>query len=959
MSSELPQNSKRLAEAFRSPLHWLNSSISRHLAVFSFAFMITIVGVMGWASYQISRILVEDGISKNLAGEAAVVAVHLESTLNTLIADLLQLSTNAMIAQVVADSAAHDAYLVPFFRDYRVPAQATATITLHDALGRPIAGTNNAAMTSYENSPFLKRVIGLGFMHTDFTTHGTARRLVMARPLTIPSTGRIGGMLVMQIPLESLLKRTAAPQGGGFIYRLKNQRGEVLAQANFRRLDDAMIAIRPIQIESSFFPYRMQLEIAGERAELFASLRELNYAYAIIAALSLLLIMWFSLRIGRKMTGKLAPLSDAASLALDANQPIPSSQISVNGKDEVARLASAFNAVLARANASQQDIESRVSERTTMLEDINSALVNEILSHKQTGQQLHVAANAIENAAEGVMICDAEERIISVNKAFTKITGYAPEEVLGRTPESLLSTEQAEKVRAEIAQSVQEHGHWKGELQSRKKIGESYIEERSVSAVHDENGHIVNFIVLFSDVTKQKEDEQRIQYLAHHDSLTGLANRSLFHQRCEDTLQRAERKNSKVAVMFIDLDHFKAVNDSLGHTYGDELLRKVSARLQDCVRKTDLVARLGGDEFTVLLSEVGDSGDVAFISKKILERLTESFTVAGHEIFVSASVGISIFPDDGQNASTLIKNADAAMYAAKEQGRNNYQFFSAEMNAQALEALMMASSLRLAIDRDELVLEYQPRIDLEAGEVMGVEALVRWNHPNLGRIMPGQFIGIAEKTGLIDALGEWVLKKACWQMVEWRKHGEAPQRVAVNLSARQFRLPDLTERIADIIRDSGLPAEALELEVTESLVMHDPQRAAVVLERLKEMGIAVAIDDFGTGYSSLSYLKRFTIDYIKIDQSFIRGLPHDAEDVGIVKAIIALGKTLGVKLIAEGIDKSEQLTFLKREGCDEGQGYLISSSLPANAMRKFLGSFADTGSALQQTRSTLSRISVR
>jgi diguanylate cyclase (GGDEF)-like protein len=506
---------------------------------------------------------------------------------------------------------------------------------------------------------------------------------------------------------------------------------------------------------------------------------------------------------------------------------------------------------------------------------------------------------------------------------------------------------------------VQEHGHWKGELKSRKKSGENYIEERSVSAVHDEEGHIVNFIVLFSDVTKQKQDEQRIQYLAHHDSLTGLANRTLFHQRCEDTLQRAERKNAKVAVMFIDLDHFKAVNDSLGHTYGDELLRSVSARLQDCVRKTDVVARLGGDEFTVLLSEVGDSGDVAFISKKILERLAESFTVAGHEVYVSASVGISFYPDDGQDASTLIKNADAAMYAAKEQGRNNYQFFSAEMNAQALEALMMASSLRLAIERDELVLEYQPRIDLEAGEVMGVEALVRWNHPNLGRIMPGQFIGIAEKTGLIDALGEWVLKKACWQMVEWRKHGAAPQRVAVNLSARQFRLPDLTERIADIIRDSGLAADALELEVTESLVMHDPQRAAVVLERLKEMGIAVAIDDFGTGYSSLSYLKRFPIDYIKIDQSFIRGLPHDAEDVGIVKAIIALGKTLDVKLIAEGIDKAEQLTFLKREGCDEGQGYLISSSLPANAMRKFLGSFADTGSPLQQTRTTLSRISVR
>jgi diguanylate cyclase (GGDEF)-like protein/PAS domain S-box-containing protein len=960
MSSVLPQENKQPAGGLRSPLRWLNSSISRRLAAFAFVFMTIIAGAIGWASYQINRKLVEDGISKSLAGEAALMASQVDSSLNTLFADLAQLSSNAMIAQGLADTAKRDAYLVPFFRDYRAPTRASVSISLHDALGRPVAATGSTDPVSYENTPLIKRVIGLGFMHAEFTTDGKTRLLVMARPVTIPSTGRIGGMLVMRIPLEELLKRVNSSLSVDLVKRLKNERGEILVEKDPRRLDEAMTVSQPLQIDSSFFPYRLRLEVAGARAELLAPLRDLDYAYAIIGTLVLLLIMWFSLRIGRYMAARLAPLSNAASSAIAAvNEAAPVPQIAVSGQDEVARLAAAFNAMMARANESQQDIENRVIERTTMLEDINSALVKEILSHKQTGQQLHVAANAIENAAEGVMICDAEGRIISVNKAFSRITGYVAEEVLGRTPELLLSAEHAESVRSEISRSVQEHGHWKGELKSRKKDGESYIEERSVSAVHDEEGHIVNFIVLFSDVTKQKEDEQRIQYLAHHDPLTGLANRTLFHQRCEDALLRAERKSSKVAVMFIDLDHFKAVNDSLGHAYGDELLRSVSMRLQDCVRKTDVVARLGGDEFTVLLNEVSDSGDVAFISKKILERLTESFTVAGHEIYVSASVGISFYPDDGQNASTLIKNADAAMYAAKEQGRNNYQFFSAEMNAQALEALMMASSLRLAIEREELVLEYQPRIDLEAGEVMGVEALVRWNHPNLGRIMPGQFIGIAEKTGLIDPLGEWVIRKACWQMVEWRKHGDAPLRVAVNLSARQFRQPDLTERIANIIRDTGLAANALEVEVTESMVMHDPQRAAVVLERLKEMGVAVAIDDFGTGYSSLSYLKRFPIDYIKIDQSFIRGLPGDTEDVGITRAIIALAKTLNVKLIAEGIDNPDQLAFLKREGCDEGQGYLISSSLPADAMRKFLGSFADTGSPLQKTRVALSRIRAR
>jgi len=412
---------------------------------------------------------------------------------------------------------------------------------------------------------------------------------------------------------------------------------------------------------------------------------------------------------------------------------------------------------------------------------------------------------------------------------------------------------------------------------------------RSISAVRDDTGQVVNYIILCSDVTKQKEDETRLQFLAHHDPLTGLPNRTQFQQRCEEALMRAARREAKVAVMFVDLDHFKTVNDSLGHSHGDELLRNVATRLQECTRKTDTVARLGGDEFTILLAEVADSGDVAFIAKKIADRLSASFVIAGHEVYVSASVGISCYPEDGESASVLIKNADAAMYAAKEQGRNNYQFFSAEMNTQALETLMMASSLRLAVERDELILEYQPRLDLATGKVTGAEALVRWNHPNLGRIMPSQFIGLAEKTGLIDPIGEWVLRRACTQMVEWRRTGVALPRVAVNISARQFRHPDFTERIAAILAETGMDPSSLEVEVTESMVMHDPQRTTVILERLKERDVVVAIDDFGTGYSSLSYLKRFPIDYIKIGQSFVRGIPQDAEDVGIVRAIQEAG----------------------------------------------------------------------
>lgn len=940
----------------RGLMHWLNATLARRLTARALVFLIAVAGAFGWVSYQLSRGLAEAAAARELAGEAALAASRVEFRLNMLFSELARLSNNAMIVQALGDAAGRQAYLTPFFRSYRPSAHVTATITLHDALGRPLAASGEHAPPSYENTPLLKRVIGLGFTHAELIATGSAHQLILARPVHAASTGRPEGMLVVHAQLDELFQQATARLRSDLAMRLRSERGETLAARGARPPADALAAEQPLQLDTSLFPYRLRLEVAGERAVLLEPLRQLDYAYAVAAALILLAVVWFLQRTGRHVAATLAPLRDAASAV--AGGAAFAAPLPVGGEDEVAIVARAFNAMAERVNESQEKFESRVVERTAMLEDINSALVKEILSHKQTGQQLHVAANAIENAAEGVMICDAGGRIVSVNKAFTRITGYEPEEVLGRTPESLLSAEQATAMRDEIARAMTQHGHWKGELQSRNKGGDTYVEERSVSAVKDEEGNIVNYIVLFSDVTKQKEDEQRIQYLAHHDPLTGLANRMLFQQRCEDALMRANRRSGKVAVMFIDLDHFKAINDSLGHAYGDEVLKNVSARLQECVRRTDTVARQGGDEFTVLLNEVGDSGDVALISRKILERLSDSFTVAGHEIYVSASVGISFYPDDGQNAVALIKNADAAMYAAKEQGRNNYQFFSAEMNAQALEALMMASSLRLAIEREELVLEYQPRIDLKGGEITGVEALVRWNHPNLGRIMPGQFIGIAEKTGLIDLLGEWVLRRACRQMVEWSAQGTSPHRVAVNLSARQFRRPDLTERIAAIIGETGLAGAALELEVTESMVMHDPQRAAVVLERLKEMGIAVAIDDFGTGYSSLSYLKRFPIDYIKIDQSFIRGIPLDAEDVGITRAIIALAKTLGVKLIAEGVDSVEQITFLKREGCDESQGYLISSSLSADGLSRFIGSSFDPGSQLQKMRIALGNIVV-
>lgn len=921
---------------------WLSASLAHRVTAFSLALTLATTALVGVAAYVATHKLLASAIDRELDYQAALAAHNVEGVVNLLYRDVARLSANGVLVNALARDAGRGGDLQALLEGYASPAGVAAVLSVHDTAGRPLAGSSSTGLHSYEGASWLRRVVSLGFAYGEMASESGKRYLVIARPVGYAG-GSASGIVILRAPVADIFSKAVSTIFDDYNKRLVSDRGEVLAEVRWRPLAHAVQATQPIALDIAAFPGQLRLEIAGEREDVQAPLTWLAACYAAAAGILLIVVLRLARRYGERLIAGLAELSRGASAV--AAGPAPLSALKIRGEDEVGRLASAFNAVAATVNELQQELENRVAKRTVTLQDMNTALVKEILSHKKTGDQLHVAANAIENAAEGVMICDADERIVSVNKAFTRITGYTADEVIGSAPDTLLGDDESRARRAEILRTVVDEGHWKGELWSRTKSGERYLEQSSVTAVKDEMGRLVNFIVLFSDVTKQKEDEMRLQFLAHHDPLTGLVNRTLFQKRCEESLMLAERKQTKAAVIFIDLDHFKTVNDSLGHAYGDDLLKQAAGRLVECVRKTDVVGRLGGDEFIVLLNEVGDSGDVALIAKKILDRLTASFSVAGHEIFVSASLGISWFPDDGQNAAALIQNADAAMYAAKEQGRNNYQFFSAEMNAQALEILMMASSLRLAIEREELVLEYQPRIDLKSGKVMGVEALVRWNHPNLGRIMPGQFIGIAEKTGLIDPLGNWVLRKACQQMIEWRQNGLAPNRVAVNLSARQFMQPELTERIETVLQETGLEAQALEVEVTESMVMHDPQRAAVILERLKEMGIAIAIDDFGTGYSSLSYLKRFPIDYIKIDQSFVRGIPRDAEDVGITNAIIAMAKTLDVSLIAEGVDNAEQLAFLKQGGCNEVQGYLISSPMPADALRRFLRSFAESGAA--------------
>ncbi|MBI2295801.1 MAG: EAL domain-containing protein, partial [Betaproteobacteria bacterium] len=560
----------------------------------------------------------------------------------------------------------------------------------------------------------------------------------------------------------------------------------------------------------------------------------------------------------------------------------------------------------------------------------------DITGRKRAEEQLRLAASALEHAAEGVMISDEHRRIAFVNKAFTRITGYAPEEAIGRDPDFLRSGEHDAAFYEEVWSEIRNAGGWQGEMWRRRKGGDIYPEWRSVSSVKDEAGKTTHYVSVFTDISQLKQDKVRLEFLAHHDALTHLPNRTLFEDRLQEALNRAHRHAGKVGLLFVDLDRFKNVNDSLGHGAGDLLLQAVAERIKECVRKTDTVARLGGDEFAVLLDELAESQHAVNVAEKLRAALAQPFKLSGHELIISASIGISCYPHDGSDPQTLLKNADAAMYRAKEAGRDTYRFFAAEMHTVALDLLVMTNNLRLALERDELLLHYQPVVDLASGKVTALEALLRWKHPELGMIPPVRFIPVAEDSGLIVPIGEWVLKQACAQMKAWEAKGIAPRRIAVNLSARQFKQKDLPQHIAAILDETGLAPQRLELEITESMVMQDPAEAEKVLGQLHEMGIALAIDDFGTGYSSLSYLKRFPIDFLKIDRSFVRDIPGSPDDVAIARAIVALAKSLDLRVIAEGVETEQQLAFLKAEGCEEAQGYLLRKPISAEELEPLL-----------------------
>ncbi len=533
------------------------------------------------------------------------------------------------------------------------------------------------------------------------------------------------------------------------------------------------------------------------------------------------------------------------------------------------------------------------------------------------------------------MITDHENRIIAINPAMTELTGYTLDELLGKNPSLLASGHTPPQTYEAMWHALAQHGYWQGELTDRRKNGEIYPKWASISVVHDSNGEVVNYVSSFSDISDRKASEERIFHLAHHDTLTGLLNRFSLNERLQQAVAQAKRNNEKLAVMFIDMDRFKVINDTLGHHVGDALLVEVAERLRASVRDSDIVARLGGDEFVVVLTSVDTGSLITTIAQKIVHNLATPYQVLDHELRTSPSVGIASFPEDGNQASVLMKYADAAMYHVKAQGRNNFQFFSAEMSAAAHEGMELERDLRLALDKGELTLHYQPKIEAEDGRVSGIEALIRWNHPARGLVSPNLFIPIAEQIGMVSMLGDWVLDEACRQLALWRNSG-LRLKMAVNLSALQLRDPKLVMTLQQLMERHSISNDELELEVTETAAMTNAEHAIALMQAISARGISLAIDDFGTGYSSLAYLKSFPIQTLKLDRTFVRDIGEDENGTAICKATISLAHSLGLKVVAEGVETALQKEFLVRHHCNTLQGNLFSPPLPADEITKYL-----------------------
>ncbi|MDD0845060.1 putative bifunctional diguanylate cyclase/phosphodiesterase [Pseudomonas sp. Gutcm_11s] len=557
---------------------------------------------------------------------------------------------------------------------------------------------------------------------------------------------------------------------------------------------------------------------------------------------------------------------------------------------------------------------------------------SDITQRRADEDSLRQAAAVFDSTLEGVLVTDRDLHISHVNPAFTRITGYESKDVLGKSPSMFKSGRHDPAFYQSLWHALSTRGTWSGEIWNRRKNGEVFPMWQCIRSIHDENGHLSHYVAVFSDVSAIKHSQHELDFLAHHDPLTGLPNRLLFGERIEQALQRAKREGRRGALLLLDLDHFKIVNESLGHNTGDLLLKMIGERLGAAFGPDMTLARLGGDEYGVLCDDCAEAEQASQLALQTLDSLSQPFLLDDQPLFVGASIGISLYPDDGDSVEQLMRNADSALFRAKNSGRQTFSFYSQDMTQHALIRVRLESQLRLALEEGQLRVHYQPIHRLDDQRMIGAEALVRWQHPERGLVPPGEFIPVAEDSGLIGAIDAWVLEQACAQMCRWQAAGMSLEFIAVNVSSRLFGRGELDLRVERVLRETGLEPARLELEVTESAVMDNPERASELLTQLHKLGVRLAIDDFGTGYSSLARLKSLPVHKLKLDQSFVRGLPHDREDAAIARAVITLGQSLGLRVLAEGIETEEQAAYLREIGCVLGQGYWFGRPQPAEQL---------------------------
>jgi diguanylate cyclase (GGDEF)-like protein/PAS domain S-box-containing protein len=664
-------------------------------------------------------------------------------------------------------------------------------------------------------------------------------------------------------------------------------------------------------------------------------------ATAAVAALGWVLAAWQRKRLAVDAE---APL-EALRAALDdvARSQDPTRRVPAPEAADVAALAERFNEALDYFESRDQHhantrrlIEEQLAQRDAELKVSQTRLRLEQSKRKRAQAELAKLASAIAHAADAVMVTSREGLIEYVNPAFERMTGWTREEALGGRPSILKSGAHDEAFYANMWRTVLAGDVYRENVINRRRDGATYHEEKTITPLRDARGQITHFIATGKDISDRIRVQEKLEFMAHHDAVTGLPNRVLLLDRIDQALARGRRESMPVAVLFLDLDGFKAINDTVGHHVGDRLLNEVAGRLQNVVRERDTVARLGGDEFAVVLEGMTSMNSLSGVARKLLNAVASPYVIDDRDLYVTTSIGVARFPRDGDDVHTLLRKADGAMYRAKQAGKNTYRFYSQLEGDEDVQRLELEQQLRRAVERREFVVYYQPQVSIDSSSVVGVEALLRWNHPEQGIVEPARFINVLEETGLIVEVGDWVLREVCRQATEWKQQGMIPLRFAVNVSARQFGKRDIVGDVARVLDETGMEPKRIHIEITEGTIASKFEQTVEVMRKLNALGVRIAVDDFGVGYSSLNYLKRLPIHTLKIDQSFIRDVTTDPNDAAIARTIIALAHNLGLDVIAEGVETLEQLFFLSRQGCHEVQGHLISRPLPADEFAAWL-----------------------